>query len=351
MKIVPDLSGQVFGELTVIKKLTKEEKRNYNKAENKTYYLCKCSCGEENVSSRTGLLNGRAKSCGCLKRRQAEKKAEEMIGKRFGRLVVESYELKARKSNPNKREIYYTCKCDCGGSTVTVRRNLESGISQSCGCLSKEAMQSYINSIKIDLTGKKFGKLTVIQQSKEHGSHGQAKWECQCDCGSKIVAWGQSLRERRTPSCGCLISSGEEKIAALLSQVGIQFTREQTFSGLKSKKQRNCYYRYDFGVRDKDGKLSYIIEYDGEQHFWMKYYSGWSTEETILKNHYRDIEKNQYCFDNNIPIIRIPFSHKDEIRIDDLLLELSPFVISSKEDMEEYVKKYSPGKSLLEKCC
>ena len=293
------------------------------------------------ISNRQDLLSGRAKSCGCFKRRQAEKEAESLIGKRYGRLTITGYELKARLNNPKKREIYYHCKCDCGNEIVTTKNNLKSGGTQSCGCQSKEKRQKYVESIKIDLTRKKFGRLTVIKQSDKHGDQRQAYWECVCDCGSKTTALGQQLRLGETQSCGCLLSGGEEKIGSLLSMVGIDFKREQVFLDLVNEK--NYHYRYDFGVKDKEGNLSYIIEYDGKQHFWPRYYSGWVTKSQVEKTHLHDDIKNQYCFDNNISLIRIPFIHKNDITIDDLLVETSPFVISSKEQMQEYRNKYTLG--------
>jgi len=53
----------------------------------------------------------------------------------------------------------------------------------------------------IDLTGQRFGKLTVI--SRTESKKGRACWLCECDCGNTIVATGKSLREARRTSCGC----------------------------------------------------------------------------------------------------------------------------------------------------
>ena len=55
----------------------------------------------------------------------------------------------------------------------------------------------------VDLTGKKYGKLLVIKRIGT-GSHGQALWECQCECGSKTTVRGDSLRNGHTQSCGCI---------------------------------------------------------------------------------------------------------------------------------------------------
>ena len=57
----------------------------------------------------------------------------ELIGKRFGRLVVLA---EADKGAQGKRR--WLCVCDCGGFTVTGKSNLISGNTKSCGCLHGE---------------------------------------------------------------------------------------------------------------------------------------------------------------------------------------------------------------------
>lgn len=56
---------------------------------------------------------------------------------------------------------------------------------------------------KLELLGKKFGRLTVIQ---EYGKdkNGKVLWECQCDCGNKTVSIGSNLVRGKSLSCGCL---------------------------------------------------------------------------------------------------------------------------------------------------
>lgn len=51
------------------------------------------------------------------------------------------------------------------------------------------------------MVGQRFGKLTVIEQSKDEC--GCVKWVCQCDCGNITVVRGSSLRSGGTKSCGC----------------------------------------------------------------------------------------------------------------------------------------------------
>lgn len=55
---------------------------------------------------------------------------------------------------------------------------------------------------KRDLTGQKFGRLTVI---KEQGRNKSKKvlWLCKCECGTEVVVISQSLTSGTTLSCGC----------------------------------------------------------------------------------------------------------------------------------------------------
>lgn len=57
----------------------------------------------------------------------------------------------------------------------------------------------------IDLTGQRFGRLTVIERDETIKNH--IRWRCKCDCGKEIVAYKSSLDAGRTKSCGCLRAS------------------------------------------------------------------------------------------------------------------------------------------------
>lgn len=53
----------------------------------------------------------------------------------------------------------------------------------------------------IDMQGKRFGRLLVIERAES--INGSARWLCHCDCGNEIVTYGYSLRNGDTKSCGC----------------------------------------------------------------------------------------------------------------------------------------------------
>lgn len=62
---------------------------------------------------------------------------DEIIGQRFGKLVVEKFDHFYIKPSDGKKEKRWLCKCDCGGFTVTTKRKLQTGWTESCGCLQR----------------------------------------------------------------------------------------------------------------------------------------------------------------------------------------------------------------------
>jgi hypothetical protein len=67
----------------------------------------------------------------------------------------------------------------------------------------------------IDLTGKQFGRLTVLHREGNYispGGQAHPQWVCQCECGTTTLVVGQRLRNGRTKSCGCAITDGASNI-------------------------------------------------------------------------------------------------------------------------------------------
>lgn len=55
----------------------------------------------------------------------------------------------------------------------------------------------------IDLTGKKYNKLTVIERA-ENTKNGQSRWKCICECGNTTIVASSNLKNGEVKSCGCL---------------------------------------------------------------------------------------------------------------------------------------------------
>jgi len=119
VKMKADYSGKTFGLLTV------KGPKEYNGG---MAWECACKCGNTIYYTSRQLQINRPKSCGCLR-------SPNLVGKKIGRLsVVERTDQ--RDTNYN---VYYRCKCQCGGEKLVTAHNLNYELVTSCGCLATEA--------------------------------------------------------------------------------------------------------------------------------------------------------------------------------------------------------------------
>lgn len=234
-----------------------------------------------------------------------------LTGQKYNKLTV----IKETNKRDSSGCIMWECQCECGNITYASSNALRSNHKQSCGCINKEQAQKIGYKNCIDITGQKFGRLTVKKKSDIRKDR-KVCWECICECGSEIIATGKGLRLGLIQSCGCLKSLGEEKISQILTKNNIPFEREKIFDDFKP-------YRYDFYVDNK-----YIIEYDGKQHF--QEYSWGDEIHTLEESQQRDNLKNNYCHQHNIPIIRIPYTELENLKLQDLCLETTSFLMKRK---------------------
>ena len=90
-------------------------------------------------------------------------------------------------------------------------------------------------------------------------------------------------------------------IRQILLSKNIVFKEEWTDNGKCKNPETDGILRFDFYLP----KYNCCIEYDGEQHFQAN--GGYYTEDFVAKVKERDNVKNQYCKNNNIRLIRIPY--------------------------------------------
>ena len=90
-------------------------------------------------------------------------------------------------------------------------------------------------SIVKDLTGRTFGRLTVLKRNGSN-ENGRATWLCVCECGKETVKVGKLLLNGHCKSCGC--GEYENRVNNITSH-GLSNTRLYTIWG--GMKQR-CYY-------------------------------------------------------------------------------------------------------------
>ena len=263
-------------------------------------WKCKCECGTIKNIDGAALRAGRSKSCGCG---VLEKNIVDLTGQIFGELLVQEKTEERRDGS-----VVWKCLCSCGKECLVSSHNLRRGSTRSCGHLIGQNFR-----VGVDVTNERFGKLIALFPTEERRDK-SIVWECQCDCGTRCRVSVKQLRDGKTKSCGCLKTSfGEDKIKKILTEAGISFTTEQKFQSLGQ-------YRFDFYVNNK-----YLIEFDGEQHFSAQGGSGWFTTEAVEKTQQRDKIKNEWCLENSIPLLRIPYYDIDSITLQDLQLETTKY--------------------------
>lgn len=130
----------------------------------------------------------------------------KLQGQRFGMLTVLDEEPQIRRIG--KKQVsarYWHCRCDCGNDTWVNQGPLVYGATRSCGCGRSGLKFSHT----VDLRGKRFGKLTVLDEEPEkRGKTTGLYWHCRCDCGNDTWVVGSSLQYGRTVTCGKCVKPG-----------------------------------------------------------------------------------------------------------------------------------------------
>lgn len=157
-----DITGEHFGEWEVLGYL------------GKSYWECRCSCGEIKAVDGRSLRKGQTLSCG-----HETKKLQDLTGKQFGEWEVINHAFE------RNRRHYWKVKCSCGKEGLLDSFSLTSGHSKSCG-----------HDKLIDIKGQEFGTLTAIEYL------GKGIWLCKCSCGAYKEVDGKLLRNGSTTSCG-----------------------------------------------------------------------------------------------------------------------------------------------------
>lgn len=262
------------------------------------YFLCPV-CGKQTLCLIQEVKAGK-RSCGCitsqLKAQGGIKAGKDITEQRFGKLVAKYYK-NIRTKNGRSKRLWY-CECDCGGNTWTTVDSLISGHTQSCGCLKTERSREIHTK---DITGITSGLLTAQYNTNKQDAQGNFLWYCTCECGGHKEVPASRLISQTVLSCGCLSSRGESKIAEILDILEIKYKRQKTFNQCINPITHSK-LKFDFYLPD----YNCCIEYDGKQHFVEK--GTWAEKENIENIILRDKIKTDYCLNNGLILIRIPYT-------------------------------------------
>lgn len=242
-----DLTGKRVGMLTALFRLPEKENR---------YYLWECSCdcgGRVKVSSRQ-LQRGVCTNCGCKPKNNAcnGSIAEDITGQRFGKLTaVERIESKRGKTR-------WLCKCDCGGEFIGFTSMLKSGASWHCGCITSGISKTR----RLDLAGRRFGRLLAIKATEKRNQKGSVIWECICDCGTTVEVACEFLIGGNNTSCGCRRLEINESLTERLT-----FVDGTCVEWIRSRKHRSDNTSGYRGVyKTRSGKWRVSIGFKGQNY-------------------------------------------------------------------------------------
>ena len=163
---------------------------------------------------------------------------------------------------------YYVCKCTCGNIKEIRCDHILNGRISSCGC--KAHHECYR-----DLSGKRFGRLVVINKAYKNGY--DVFWNCKCDCGKDAVVLAGNLTRGITKSCGCY---KQEQILKALTKHGCTNTRlYRIYEGMKGR----CYNKNEPAYKNYGGRGIKICEE------WLHKEKGFETfKNWAINNGYSD---------------------------------------------------------------
>ena len=146
-----DLTGRVFGELTV---LSRAEAKGKNRG---IRWLCQCSCGAEYETLGTHLTTGKRTNCGG-KAHPKNYPITDITGETFGSLTA----LEPTKQRDAKGFVIWKCLCECGKEAYVSYNDLRYANVKSCGC-SKKAHDQKLHGYLTHMDGT---SLEMLQSKK-----------------------------------------------------------------------------------------------------------------------------------------------------------------------------------------
>ena len=107
-------------------------------------------------------------------------------------------------------------------------------------------------------------------------------------------------------------SRGEIRIEEILTEADLNFKMEYSFPGLNSPNGRPL--RFDFVIFDDEGKIDFIIEYQGRQHYEASPKFG--GKRGLYQQQFNDNQKRRFCALHNFNLIEIPYTEENLISYD-----------------------------------
>lgn len=268
---------------------------------------CKCKIdGTEWVSTANRLLKGAGcPECGRIASNQNSTKTNEKFLlqlKAVNEDIIPSEEYVQART-----KIWVSCKV-CGHKwQVTPDTLLQNGSCPECTKIELHNKQAKSNEQFLKELAE--ANPTLIPLEPYYNDHTKILVRCSVHNYEWYVAPNKILH-RHTGCPKCVAYKNEQKLFSILKKYGYEVEPQKRFKDCKDKKP----LPFDAYVEE----LNLLIEYDGEQHYIPIRRGNMSYKQAveqlrIVQKH--DEIKNQYCLDNNILLIRIPYWESDNMEL------------------------------------
>lgn len=154
----------------------------------------------------------------------------------------------------------WKCQCECGTIAYKATGHLNSG-AVSCGCSWRKPAVC---------EGERYGQLTVISPTEKRSAR-SVIWKCRCDCGNTVFVRAISLTSGHTTSCGCVKQKLDEekdfrKILTYTDDTCIEFAKD--ISKIRANTSAETGVR---GVVLKNGKYQAHIRFRKQWYYLGRY--------------------------------------------------------------------------------
>lgn len=107
-------------------------------------------------------------------------------------------------------------------------------------------------------------------------------------------------------------SRAERRIHEILEEAGLDYKMEYIFPDLRSSNGKPL--RFDFVIFDDDGKIDFIIEYQGKQHYEAS--AKYGGKRGLYQQQFNDNKKRRFCALHGFNLIEIPYTEENLLSYD-----------------------------------
>ena len=276
-------------------------------------------CGEEYDSQycviKNAINKGELNACRhCAAKKVYAKNANDRIERNYASVIAEcnkrGYELLTPKEELTTVCMHITIRTPSGVTQV----GLDNFIRGHDCFIESYKNRNYRRIDKDVIRNELLSDGNVWCNEDEYTNCTDRCLKIRCKCGqyfrTSFINYTKA-NVRKCPSCVATASSGELEVMSALKDLGIRYEKEKRFSDCRDKKP----LPFDFYIED----YNLVIEFDGQNHF----YKIFPTHEKTIKH---DKIKNEYCKQNNINILRIPYwdGHNVKEIISNKIKEIKP---------------------------